>query len=160
MYFLEIRWWYTKLSHSCAELQLLKNGSLVTLLTLTLNNSSSALLILTLNNLGSLSLLSKKCIIGNFSNRNPQQFEIYARAREWFDGVKLAMKALPFVCMHGFYGTYNYFGLVRQVAGFIRVKCVRYMSFSTAGFKGRGKPCAMTCETAVLRRGIQQALRT
>ena len=32
--------------------------------------------------------------------------------------------------------------------------------FSTAGFKGSGKPCPMSSEAAALRRGIEKASRT
>ena len=35
-----------------------------------------------------------------------------------------------------------------------------HVVFSTAGFKGGGKPCRKTSETAALRRGIQKASRT
>ena len=36
-------------------------------------------------------------------------------------------------------------------------EAVVHVVFSTAGFKGGGKSCCKTCETAVLRRGIQKA---
>ena len=40
-------------------------------------------------------------------------------------------------------------------------QCVGYMSVLwTAGFKGGGKPCHKTRETATLRRGIQKTSRT
>ena len=35
-----------------------------------------------------------------------------------------------------------------------------HVVFSTAGFKGGGKPCRKTRETAALRRGIQETSRT
>ena len=35
-----------------------------------------------------------------------------------------------------------------------------HVVFSTAGFKGGGKPCRKTGETAALRRGIQKTSRT
>ena len=58
--------------------------------------------------------------------------------------------------MYGFYGAYNYSGLVRQVSGFSNVVSVRsvHVVLWTAGFKGGGKPCLKTRETAALRRGI------
>ena len=63
-------------------------------------------------------------------------------------------------CMHEcmcFYGPYNYSALVRQVSGFSNVVSVRrvHVVLWTAGFKGGGKACLKTRETAALRRGIQ-----
>ena len=60
--------------------------------------------------------------------------------------------------MYGFYGAYNYSGLVRQVSEFSNVVSVRrvHVVLWTAGFKGGGKPCRKTRETAALRRGIQE----
>ena len=62
------------------------------------------------------------------------------------------------VCVYGFYGAYNYSGLVRQVSGFSNVVSVRrvHVVLWTAGLKGGGKPCRKTRETAALRRGIQE----
>ena len=61
-----------------------------------------------------------------------------------------------------FYGAYNYSGLVRQVSRFSNVVSVRrvHVVLWTAGFKGGGKPCRKTRETAALRRGIQETSRT
>ena len=62
----------------------------------------------------------------------------------------------------GYYGAYNYSGLVRQVSGLINVSgsakgaCIP----ESTGFKDGGKPCPKTRETAALRRGIQKASRT
>ena len=60
------------------------------------------------------------------------------------------------VCMC-FYGAYNYSGLVRQVYDLVMSVTVRkvHVVLWTAGFKGGGKPCRKTRETAALRRGIQ-----
>ena len=64
--------------------------------------------------------------------------------------------------MYVFYGAYNCSGLVRQSQDLVMSVSVRRVSvvFSTAGFKGGGKPCRKTRETAALRRGIEKASRT
>ena len=67
-----------------------------------------------------------------------------------------------YVCM-GFYGTYNYSGLVRQVPGFITVSVSAWgtcRNLDSIGFKDGGKPHPRTCETAALQKGIQKASRT
>ena len=76
--------------------------------------------------------------------------------------LAITKKAKMCVCVYGFYGAYNYSGLVRQVSGFSNVVSVRrvHVVLSTAGFKGGGKPCHKTRETAALWRGIQKASRT
>ena len=63
----------------------------------------------------------------------------------------------------GFYGAYNYSGLVRQVSGFIIVGVSAggpFRNLDSTGFKGGRKPCPKTRETAALRRGIPKASRT
>ena len=66
------------------------------------------------------------------------------------------------VCVYGFYGAYNYSGLVRQVSGRSNVLSMRriHVVLSPAGFKGGEKPCRKTRETAAQRRGIQETSRT
>ena len=55
-----------------------------------------------------------------------------------------------YVCM-GFYGAFHCYGFVRQAsASSVAVRMV-HVVFSTAGFKGVGKPCPKTRETAALR---------
>ena len=75
---------------------------------------------------------------------------------------ELQQEVCLFVCLYGFYGAYNYSGLVRQVSGLSNVVSVRrvHVVLWTAGFKGGGKPCLKTRETAALRRGIQETSRT
>ena len=57
----------------------------------------------------------------------------------------------------GFYSAHNYSGLVRQASGFITVTVSKYGTcriLHSTGFKGGGKPCLKTRETAVLRSDI------
>ena len=79
-------------------------------------------------------------------------------------GTGFSDKSIADSCLfvYGFYGAYNYSGLVRQVSGFSNVVSARrvHVVLWTAGFKGGGKPCRKTRETAALRRGIQETSRT
>ena len=66
----------------------------------------------------------------------------------------MSLNCTLFARIYGFYVAYNCVLCARSQDSLLSVLVRRlHVVFSTAGFKGGGKPCHKTSETAVLRKG-------